>query len=174
MMDILTLLEPLDWKGISSALLAGGIIGLERQLMGKAIGIRTSALICLATYLFIAMSFSVLNDMTDPSRIIGQVVTGVGFLGAGVIMARKGVLLGVTSAAVIWVLAALGIVIGTGHNLLGIMLALLTVGMLVGLEYVENIFKWLQRSVDETISRQSREKEQGRDDKTSLHKNSRE
>jgi putative Mg2+ transporter-C (MgtC) family protein len=148
---------PLEWGGIGSALLAGSIIGLERQIMGKAVGIRTSSLICLATYIFIAMSYaatelvSTTTVVSDPSRIIGQVVTGVGFLGAGVIIARDGVVLGVTSAAVIWILAAIGVVIGVGHHVLGILLALLTVAVLVGLDYMESGFKWLQRSVDETF-----------------------
>lgn len=150
-MDSIISILPLEWGGVGSALLAGAIIGLERQLMGKAVGIRTSALICLATYLFIAMSASVANSVTDPSRIIGQVVTGVGFLGAGVIIARDGVVLGVTSAAVIWVLAAIGVMVGTGHYLLGILMALLTVAVLVGLDYLENGFKSLQKSVDEAV-----------------------
>jgi len=157
-MESLISVLPLEWGGIGSALLAGAIIGLERQIMGKAVGIRTSSLICLATYLFIAMSFSVTASIadtsriiSDPSRIIGQVVTGVGFLGAGVIIARNGVVLGVTSAAVIWMLAAIGVVVGVGHHLLGIVLALLTVLVLVGLDYVESGFKWLQKSVDETF-----------------------
>ena len=150
-MEAVISIFPLEWGGISSALLAGGIIGLERQMMGKAVGIRTSALICFATYLFIAMSFSVANEMTDPSRIIGQVVTGVGFLGAGVIIARNGVVLGVTSAAVIWMLAAIGVIVGAGHYALGILLALLTVAVLVGLDYLESGFKSLRKSVDETF-----------------------
>lgn len=154
---------PLEWGGIGSALLAGAIIGLERQIMGKAVGIRTSSLICLATYLFIAMSFSITASIvdtsriiSDPSRIIGQVVTGVGFLGAGVIIARDGVVLGVTSAAVIWMLAAIGVVIGSGHYLLGILLSLLTIAVLVGLDYMESGFKWLQKSVDETFIHRSK------------------
>jgi len=150
-MEALISIFPLEWGGIGSALLAGAIIGLERQVMGKAVGIRTSALICLATYLFIAMSFSVANNMSDPSRIIGQVVTGVGFLGAGVIIAREGVVLGVTSAAVIWVLAAIGVIVGVGHYLLGIFLSLLTVAVLVGVDYLESGFKSLQKSVDEVF-----------------------
>jgi len=150
-MEALISIIPLEWGGIGSALLAGGIIGLERQMMGKAVGIRTSALICLATYLFIAMSFSVANNVTDPSRIIGQVVTGVGFLGAGVIIARDGVVLGVTSAAVIWVLAAIGVIVGVGNHILGIFLALLAVAVLVGLDYLESGFKSLQKSVDEAF-----------------------
>lgn len=150
-MDVIISVIPLEWGGIGSALLAGAIIGLERQFMGKAVGIRTSALICMATYLFIAMSSSVATSMSDPSRIIGQVVTGVGFLGAGVIIARKGVVLGVTSAAVIWVLAAIGVIVGIGHYLLGILLAILTVAVLVGVDWLEKSFKWRHSSVDEAI-----------------------
>ena len=156
-MEVILSVVPLEWGGIGSALLAGAIIGLERQIMGKAVGIRTSSLICLATYLFIAISFaateafSTSRVVSDPSRIIGQVVTGVGFLGAGVIIARDGVVLGVTSAAVIWILAAIGVVVGVGHHMLGILLALLTVLVLVGLDYMESGFKWLQKSVDETL-----------------------
>lgn len=156
-MEAILSVIPLQWGGIGSALLAGAIIGLERQIMGKAVGIRTSSLICLATYLFIAMSYaateavSAATVVSDPSRIIGQVVTGVGFLGAGVIIARDGVVLGVTSAAVIWILAAIGVVVGVGHHVLGILLALLTVAVLVGLDYMESGFKWLQKSVDETL-----------------------
>lgn len=148
---------PLEWGGIGSALLAGAIIGLERQIMGKAVGIRTASLISLATYLFIATSFAATKAVPegtvvlDPSRIIGQVVTGVGFLGAGVIIARDGVVLGITSAAVIWMLAAIGVVVGVGQHVLGILLAVLTVVVLVGLDYMESGFKWLQRSVDETL-----------------------
>lgn len=150
-MEVVITVMPLEWGGIGSALLAGAIIGFERQLMGKAVGIRTSALICMATYLFIAMSFSVATNMSDPSRIIGQVVTGVGFLGAGVIIAREGVVLGVTSAAVIWVLAAIGVIVGIGHHLLGILLAGLTVAVLVGVDFLERSIKWLHKSVDEAM-----------------------
>ena len=155
-MEVVITLVPLEWGGIGSALLAGAIIGLERQLMGKAVGIRTSALICTATYLFIAISFSVASNMTDPSRIIGQVVTGVGFLGAGVIIAREGVVLGVTSAAVIWVLAAIGVIVGIGHHFLGILLAGLTVAVLVGVDFLERSIKWLHKSVDEAMDGRNR------------------
>ena len=93
-------IAPLKWPGVLTTIVAGAIIGLERQIRGKPIGIRTAALICLGTYVFIAMSVSVGNGVTDPSRVIGQVITGIGFLGAGVILSRDGMVLGVTSAAV--------------------------------------------------------------------------
>ena len=75
-------IAPFLWSEIGAAILCGLIVGLERQLRGKPVGIRTSALIVPGTYLFIALALHFTNDATDPSRIIGQVVTGVGFLGA--------------------------------------------------------------------------------------------
>jgi len=83
-------ITPFSWSAIGSSLLCGAIVGLERQLREKPVGIRTSSLIVLGTYIFISVSSFVSNDATDPSRIIGQVVTGIGFLGAGVILAKEG------------------------------------------------------------------------------------
>jgi putative Mg2+ transporter-C (MgtC) family protein len=139
--------SPLTWEALLCCFLAGIIVGLERQLRGKPVGMRTSALICLGTYVFIAMTRSVSNQVTDPSRIIGQVVTGIGFLGAGVILARHGAIVGVTSASAIWVLAAIGVVIGLGFPWLGVKLAILTVAILVGVELIEHRFEFLQRGV---------------------------
>jgi putative Mg2+ transporter-C (MgtC) family protein len=140
-------IRPLSWEALLCCFLSGIIIGLERQLRGKPVGMRTSALICLGTYIFIAITRQVSNEITDPSRIIGQVITGIGFLGAGVILARHGAIIGVTSASAIWVLAAIGAVIGLGFPWLGVKLALLTVGILVGVEFLERHFEFLQRGV---------------------------
>ena len=95
---------------------------------------RTSALICIGTYVFVAITRSISTEITDPSRIIGQVVTGIGFLGAGVILARQGAIIGVTSASAIWILAAIGVTIGTGFPWLGVKLAILTVVILAGVD----------------------------------------
>ncbi len=139
--------HPLTWEALLCCLLSGIIVGLERQLRGKPVGMRTSALICIGTYVFIAMTRSVANQITDPSRIIGQVVTGIGFLGAGVILARHGAIIGVTSASAIWVLAAIGVVIGVGCPWLGVKLAVLTVAILTGVDFIESRFEFLQRGV---------------------------
>lgn len=159
--------SPIEWSGIACALLAGAIIGLERQLLGKPVGIRTSALICLATYLFVSLSLavSVTANVSDPTRVIGQVVTGVGFLGAGVIIARHGVVLGVTSAAVIWVLAAIGSMIGVGYYFQGVALAVLTVAVLVGLDKLEHGFKSLQKNVDEKFEPKDSNRAEEKDSK---------
>jgi len=139
--------SPLTWDGLLCCFLSGIVVGLERQLRGKPVGMRTSALICIGTYVFVAITRHVANEATDPSRIIGQVVTGIGFLGAGVILARQGAILGVTSASAIWVLAAIGVVIGVGYPWLGVKLAVLTVLILAGVEFIENRFESLQKGV---------------------------
>lgn len=143
--------DPLDpdatafWLRLGTSILCGGIIGLERQLRGKAAGIRTSILICLGTQLFVSLGSSFGGDRVDPTRVLGQVVTGIGFLGGGVILAREGAVIGVTSAAVIWVLAALGSLIGLGHLTAAIVLTLVTVGLLIGVELLESVFRRLRR-----------------------------
>jgi len=146
-------IRPLSWEALVCCLLSGIIVGLERQLRGKPVGMRTSALICIGTYVFVAIARHMSNDVTDPSRIIGQVVTGIGFLGAGVILAQHGVIVGVTSASAIWVLAAIGVVIGLGWPWLGVKLASLTVVVLVGVDSVENHFEFLQRGVHHKLER---------------------
>jgi putative Mg2+ transporter-C (MgtC) family protein len=147
--------DPLDpqsvefWLRLGTAIFCGGIIGLERQLRGKAAGIRTSILICLGTELFVGLGSSFAGERVDPTRVLGQVVTGIGFLGGGVILAREGAVIGVTSAAVIWVLAALGSLIGLGHLLASIVLTLMTVGLLTGVELLESIFRRLREGATE-------------------------
>jgi putative Mg2+ transporter-C (MgtC) family protein len=147
---MIQLFDPLDpdtpvfWLRLGTAILCGGIIGLERQLRGKAAGIRTSILICLGTQLFVSLGSSFGGDRVDPTRVLGQVVTGIGFLGGGVILAREGAVIGVTSAAVIWVLAALGSLIGLGHLVAAIILSVVTVGLLIGVELLESVFRRLR------------------------------
>jgi putative Mg2+ transporter-C (MgtC) family protein len=145
-------IAPLDWFGLLSAVIGGGIIGIERQLCGKPVGIRTSALICVGAYTFVVISNTVANGATDNSRIIGQVVTGVGFLGAGVMMARDGNVVGVTSAATIWLQAAVGITIGSGYYASGVKLSVLTVAVLVGINRLERTFKFFQRGVHQQFA----------------------
>lgn len=140
-------IAPLEWEGLLCCFLSALVIGLERQLQGKPVGIRTSSLICIGTYVFVAMTRHVSNEVTDPSRIIGQVVTGIGFLGAGVMLAKDGSIIGVTSAAAIWILAAIGTTVGLGSYWLGVKLAILTEVILVGVSHLENRFEFMQRGV---------------------------
>jgi putative Mg2+ transporter-C (MgtC) family protein len=141
--------SPAFWLRLGAAVLCGGIIGLERQLRGKAAGIRTSILICLGTELFVSLGASFGGDRVDPTRVLAQVVTGIGFLGGGVILAREGLIVGVTSAAVIWVLAALGSLIGLGYLAAAIILTLVTVALLIGVELLESVFRRLRQVAKE-------------------------
>lgn len=159
MIHLTNAISPLSWHGVWTALLCGSIVGIERQLSGKPAGIRTSCLICIGTYAFVAAGAGFEGDRADPTRVVGQVITGVGFLGAGVMLARDGMILGVTSAAVIWVLAAIGVQIGLGHESAAIILSILIVGILVGVNRLENTFISLQRGVHmhlTTIKRRKR------------------
>jgi|TARA_R100001369_G_scaffold92570_1_gene138428 putative Mg2+ transporter-C (MgtC) family protein len=140
-------LGPYSWNGIGTALLCGAIVGLERQVRGKPVGIRTAALIILGTYLFLTGGSSVVSQGGDPSRVIGQIITGIGFLGAGVMLARDGVVVGVTSAATIWALAAIGIAVGLGMYGVSIVLSMVIVGVLLGVDLLEDTFQSLTRGV---------------------------
>jgi putative Mg2+ transporter-C (MgtC) family protein len=143
------ILGPVFWKPVLAAVICGGMIGSERQFRGKPIGIRTSILICLGTQIFVRLGTSFSHPIADPSRVLGQVVTGVGFLGAGVILARGQVLTGVTSAAVVWVLAAIGSAIGVDRLAEAIALATFTVIILIGVRVLEAAFKRLHGGSDE-------------------------
>ena len=153
-------IEPLRLSGMITTFLCGAIVGLERQLCGKPAGIRTSTLICMGTYVFVAVGGSVAGSFGDPSRVVGQVVTGIGFLGAGVILTREGSVLGVTSAATIWVLAAIGVLAGEDRNVAAIVVAILTVGILVGVNLLESVFTSLQHGVHARIKRLRRKDDQ--------------
>jgi putative Mg2+ transporter-C (MgtC) family protein len=128
---------PYSWASIGASIFCGTIVGLERQLRGKPVGIRTSSLIVLGTYIFIATSMLIAADITDPSRIIGQVVTGIGFIGAGVMLAKEGVVVGVTSAATIWVLASIGVCIAVVDTFVAIKLSVVVVAILYGVDILE-------------------------------------
>lgn len=145
-MDIHALIsiEPFDLSSLLIAALCGVMIGFERQLFGKPAGMRTCALICLSTYFFVAIG-TILEG--DQLRIIGQVVTGVGFLGGGVIISKEGVIQGMTSAATIWLLASIGVVIGTGFPIVGLKLTLFCMFALWFLNRIERTARPLQKGV---------------------------
>jgi putative Mg2+ transporter-C (MgtC) family protein len=143
------LLEYSFFAKLAVCIFCGGIIGVERQFRGKAIGIRTSILICLSTQVFVRLSLHLEGVAADPTRVLGQVVTGVGFLGAGVIMARGGSVTGVTSAAVVLMLAGIGSTIGAGRLVEGVALSILVVSILIGVRLLESIFWRLRGGSDE-------------------------
>ncbi|MCB1643832.1 MAG: MgtC/SapB family protein [Pseudomonadales bacterium] len=145
-------IAPLSWSAIGTAILTGTIIGLERQLRGKPVGIRTSSLIVFGTYVFMTLSIQVTNDAADPSRIIGQIVTGIGFLGAGVMLSKEGVVVGVTSAATIWSLAAIGVCILIAGEFIAIKLAVVVVAILYGVDILEGYSTSFTRGVHSKYS----------------------
>ncbi len=105
------------------AALLGGIIGYERERAQKPAGFRTLLLVCLGSTLFTIMSvhgFSGFGMPTDPARIASNIVAGIGFLGAGTILRGEGAVVGLTTAATIWVLAAIGMAVGTGYYLIAV------------------------------------------------------
>ncbi len=107
--------------------LCGGLIGLERERDNKPAGIRTQMLVAVGSALFMIVSLSVGSDLrVDPSRIAAQVVTGIGFLGAGAIIRDRGSVRGMTTAASIWVVAAIGLTIGAGLFVEGIFITIVT------------------------------------------------
>ncbi len=111
-------LDLLARLGLAAVL--GGVIGLERELSGKPAGLRTNMLICVGAALFTEISITAHqfvgadSGATDPTRIAAQIVSGIGFLGAGTIIQARGTVTGLTSAATLWVVAAIGMAAG-GH-----------------------------------------------------------
>jgi putative Mg2+ transporter-C (MgtC) family protein len=122
--------EDIVWKMILSLIL-GGIIGAEREYRSKSAGFRTLTLICLGATLFTAFSLSI-GGKDNPDRIASNIVTGIGFVGAGVIFKSDFGVSGITTAAMIWATAAMGMGIGAGYELVatiacGVILAMLLV-----------------------------------------------
>jgi putative Mg2+ transporter-C (MgtC) family protein len=140
---------------LSLAVVLGGIIGFEREIAGKPAGLRTNILICIGAALLMDVSTRIgLVDghrVGDPGRIAAQIVSGVGFLGAGTIMQSQGMVTGLTSAATIWVVAAIGMTVGAGYYIEGIGAGLLVTFVLGGLGRLEHWVRRARRTVSATI-----------------------
>src|SRR6266542_6550343 len=121
------------------AMVCGGAIGLERELSRKAAGLRTNVLICVGATLFTIVSRHISGGQpyTDPARLVAQVVTGIGFLGAGVILQSRGSITGLTTAATIFVVGAVGITIGESMFDIALFSTVLIIIVLVVLRRVE-------------------------------------
>lgn len=134
------------WPKLLVALLCGGLIGLERELKSKAAGIKTNMLICVGATLYTAISIVMASAETgagikgDPARIAAQIVSGIGFLGGGAILQSKENIVGLTTAATIWLVAAIGVWIGMGQLVVAICVTLLIVVVLVSVTVFENQF----------------------------------
>ena len=144
---------------IAYSVFCGFLVGIERQWHKKPIDIRTSILVCLGTMAFIYLGEEVVGGEKDATRVLGQVVTGIGFLGAGVIMTRQGAVQGVTSASVVWVLASIGAAIGFGRYSMAVTLSVVTVFVLALLQVVEDwTSKLVRPHLERTVPRSDKTK----------------
>src|SRR5438034_5706323 len=139
------------------ATLLGGAIGLERELGGKPAGLRTNIRMCIGAVLYTHLSLAMLTASTgvipagtDTTRVAAQIVPGVGFIGAGTILHARGAVVGLTSAATIWVVAAIGIALGSGYYLEGVGTTLAVLVVLSGLGRAEKILQ--AHSMQSTIT----------------------
>ncbi|MEK7354804.1 MAG: MgtC/SapB family protein [Bdellovibrionota bacterium] len=123
------------------SLLCGGIIGFERGRRGSSAGMKTQVFICVGSALFSVCSIILCNERGtgDAGRMIAQIVSGVGFLGAGTIMARDRII-GLTTAAIIWVMAALGVMIGMGYGPSALVVSAVMVGAIELISQIEKRF----------------------------------
>lgn len=122
------------------AVLCGGAIGMERETTGKPAGLRTSIIVCVGSMIFTVMSMEMAkaNSVSDPTRIAAQIVSGIGFLGAGAILHDKGNMVkGMTTAAIIWLMASIGMMIGAGFLLSACIVSGAIVVMILALHRLE-------------------------------------
>jgi len=141
------------------ATVLGGAIGLEREMAGKPAGLRTNILICIGAVLFTQLSIDVAQighaqdgrPYGDTGRIAAQIVTGIGFLGAGAILHGEGAVIGLTTAATVWVVAAIGMAVGAGSYIDAAGGTALIMLVLVGLRPVERRLSAKRRRVRATL-----------------------
>jgi putative Mg2+ transporter-C (MgtC) family protein len=113
------------------AVFLGGVIGFQREMSGKEAGLRTNMLICLGSALLTVLSIYAFPG-SDPSRLAAGIATGIGFIGAGVILHRSGgAVIGLTTAATIWLVAAIGIAAGAGMYLISVAATILAMVILL-------------------------------------------
>jgi putative Mg2+ transporter-C (MgtC) family protein len=129
---------PDDLLSIILAVIFGGAIGLEREISGKAAGLRTNVLICLGAAVFTIISRQMAAGTNGSlTRIAAQIVTGVGFLGAGAIIVDRGGVHGLTTAATIWLVASIGMACGAGFYALAVISTFIAILVLLGLGQLE-------------------------------------
>ncbi|MBI4520731.1 MAG: MgtC/SapB family protein [Gemmatimonadetes bacterium] len=144
--ELIASFEPFRPDLLARLLLAaflGGAVGIERELQGKPAGLRTNMLICLGAALLTDISVLLSTSaapgaVADPARIAAQIVTGVGFLGAGTIIQARGHVTGLTTAATLWVVAAVGIAVGARAYVEALGATALILIALIPLRYLED------------------------------------
>jgi putative Mg2+ transporter-C (MgtC) family protein len=129
-----------DISAILLAICCGAAVGFERQLKRKPAGLRTNILICLGAAVFTIISRQMAGDKDSITRIAAQIVTGVGFLGAGAVIQDRGGIHGLTTAATIWLVASVGMACGAKLYVLAIISTLIAIIVLVGLRRLEKGF----------------------------------
>lgn len=148
---------------ILTAAFLGGVLGFERELRQKSAGLRTNILIAIGSTLFTLMSYKIADATgADPGRIAAQIVTGIGFLGAGAIMRTDSGVHGLTTAATVWVNAAVGLAVGGGEYRLAFTATAVTVAVLLALYPLEGV-------IDRRFGRRAGNSDGGRADPGASH-----
>ncbi len=140
MMNEIAVVKDVALKLLLSAFL-GALIGLEREVREKPAGLKTNALISCGATLFMIISIYVMQEYgtktSDPGRIAAQVITGIGFIGAGVILRSRGSIKGLTTAATIWSVTGVGLAIGCGFYSAALIATIVILSVLLVIGKVE-------------------------------------
>lgn len=129
---------------VMSAIILGGIVGYDREKKMKSAGLKTNIMICLGATLYTTISLLNVQNFTgpmDPNRVGAQIVSGIGFLGAGAIIQGRGSVVGMTTAATIWVVAAIGYTVGVGYP---VSAALFSITVLMVLKWINPIYQFFE------------------------------
>lgn len=140
------------------AAMLGGIVGLERTVASKHAGMRTFALVAVGSALFIVLSERIVMDYmgimnADPSRLLASIVSGIGFIGAGMILMQKKALHGLTTAAGLWATAGIGAAVGFGMYYVAVFTVLIILILFTGMWFIE---EWVKNTL---IIRNEKDKE---------------
>ena len=138
-----------DFITMLISVLCGSLLGIEREYLNKSAGLRTIVLICLGSTVFTMISQRLGNS---DDRIAANIITGIGFIGAGVIFKENFNVKGLTTAAVIWIAAAIGMVIGTTDYQLGLILSIIVLAVLSGFSKLESLMDFINHKRTYTIT----------------------
>lgn len=169
-MEIFQVTDFVLMERLAVAALLGLLVGAERSRVGKRAGMRTYALVALGACLFVVIAGTVSamyspRTVFDPLRVASQVVVGIGFLGAGVIFVQKQVLTGLTTAAGLWVVAAIGVATGYGLYAIAGFVTFLTLIIFEFMWYIETRFiKTARTDLEEDFIMSARKPKQHQDD----------
>ncbi len=149
-MDISTIIDSQNFEialKLATALLLGMSLGVERAIAGKTAGMRTYGLVTMGSALFVIVGvmagggFGTISASVESIRLSAQIITGIGFLGAGLIFFNGGKMNGVTTAAGIWVAAGIGMAVGYGLNFVAVIVTIFSLFVFTVLWYIENHLK---------------------------------